>query len=281
MTDHGGYTCLTFLTDYGTQDGFVAACRAQMLRHAPGLPVIDITHDIPPGDVRRGATVLADTVPEFPAAVHIGVVDPGVGTARRSVALAAGGHVLVGPDNGLLVWAAEALGGIDTAVELTNESLWRHPVSRTFHGRDIYAPVGARIAAGLPLSEAGQALDPAVLVRLSAPLRDVSGGVARGEVHAIDRFGNCQLSLHPEDLRSVVAAPGLPDRVAVRLPDGSHTVAVAATFGAVPLGEPVLLTDSAGLLALAVNGGSAAQRFGLGVGAPVVLSRTSSEPMKE
>ena len=105
--------------------------------------------------------------------------------------------------------------------------------------------------------------------------------MARGEVHAIDRFGNCQLSLHPEDLRSVVAAPGLPDRVAVRLPDGSHTVAVAATFGAVPLGEPVLLTDSAGLLALAVNGGSAAQRFGLGVGAPVVLSRTSSEPMKE
>src|SRR5690606_41421671 len=108
----------------------------------------------------------------------------------------------------------------------------RHPVSRACHGRDIYAPVGARVAAGLPLSEAGQALDPAVLVRLSAPLRDVSGGVARGEVHAIDRFGNCQLSLHPEDLRSVVAAPGLPDRVAVRLPHGSQTGALARAVGA-------------------------------------------------
>lgn len=281
MTDREGHSCLSFLTDYGTQDGFVAACRGQMLRHAPHLPVIDITHEIPPGDVRRGATVLADTVPEFPDAVHVCVVDPGVGTERRSVALAAGGHVLVGPDNGLMIWAAQSLGGIDAAVELTNESLWRHPVSHTFHGRDVYAPVGARIAAGLPLAEAGRAVDPAGLVQLPEPFREVTAGTARTEVHAVDRFGNCQLSLIPEDLVTALGPVAPPDRVTVHLPGGAHSVAVAPTFGAVPVGEPLLLTDSAGLLALAVHGGSAAERFGLRVGVPVELTLTSTKHMKE
>ncbi|KUP98283.1 SAM hydrolase/SAM-dependent halogenase family protein [Thermobifida cellulosilytica] len=281
MTDRRGHSCLSFLTDYGTRDGFVAACKGQMLRHAPGVPVIDITHEIPPGDVRRGATVLADTAPELPDAVHVCVVDPGVGTERRAVAIAAGGHVLVGPDNGLMVWAARALGGIDAVVELTNASLWRHPVSRTFHGRDVYAPVGARIAAGLPLSEAGRAVDPAGLVRLPEPVREVSAGLARGEVHAVDRFGNCQLSLLPEDLHAALGSPEPPARVTVRLPGGARSVAVAPTFGAVPAGEPLLFTDSAGLLALAVNGGSAADLLGLRVGAPVELALTSAKHMGE
>ncbi|TDQ55164.1 SAM hydrolase/SAM-dependent halogenase family protein [Actinorugispora endophytica] len=271
MTDPGGHRCLSFLTDYGTRDGFVAACHGQMLRHAPGLRVVDITHEIPPGDVRRGATVLADTVPEFPRAVHVCVVDPGVGTERRSVALAAGGHVLVGPDNGLLVWAAEALGGIDAAFELTDESLWRRPVSDTFHGRDVYAPVGARIAAGLPPAGVGPELDPAGLARLPEPLREVSTGSARGEVRAVDRFGNCQLSLRPGDLRAALAGASAPDALTVRLPGGTRPLAAARTFGAVGAGEPLLLTDSAGRLALAVNGGSAAEVFGLDVGDPVEL----------
>ncbi|MEY9214095.1 SAM-dependent chlorinase/fluorinase [Thermobifida halotolerans] len=281
MTNREGHSCLSFLTDYGTRDGFVAACRGQMLRHAPGVPVIDITHEIPPGDVRCGATVLADTAPELPDAVHVCVVDPGVGTERRSVALAAGGHVLVGPDNGLLVWAAEALGGIESAVELTNGSLWRHPVSRTFHGRDVYAPVGARIAAGLPLTAAGRAVDPAGLVRLPEPRREVVAGAVRGEVHAVDRFGNCQLSLFPEDLRAALGGAEPPDRITVLLPTGPRTLAVAPTFGAVPGGEPLLLTDSAGRLALAVNGASAAELLGLRVGVPVELTLTSTKHVKE
>lgn len=271
MTETEGHACLSFLTDYGTRDGFVASCHGQMLRNAPGVPIIDITHQIPPGDVRRGAAVLADTVPELPRAVHVCVVDPGVGTARRSVALAAKGHVLVGPDNGLMVWAAEALGGIDAAFELTDGSLWRHPVSNTFHGRDVYAPVGARIAAGLPVAAVGPELGRALLVRLPEPRREVAAGAARGEVRAIDRFGNCQLSLLPADLHRALAGAPPAETLTVRLPGGTRSLATGRTFGAVPEGSGLLLTDSAGRLALAVNGGSAAESFALRVGDPVEL----------
>ncbi|GLU47416.1 SAM hydrolase/SAM-dependent halogenase family protein [Nocardiopsis ansamitocini] len=272
MTAPEGHSCLSFLTDYGNTDGFVAACHAQMLRYAPALRVIDITHQIPPGDIRRGATVLADTAPELPRAVHVCVVDPGVGTRRRSVAVAAGGHVLVGPDNGLLVWAAEALGGVAAVHELTNETLWRHPVSTTFHGRDVYAPVGAQIAAGTPLADVGRALAPTDLVRLPRPRREVRPGAAYGEVHAVDRFGNCQLSLSAQDLRAALAGSPQPEHLAVGLPGSAHTLPLAPTFGAVEPGAPLVLTDSAGRLSLAVNGGDAARTLDLSVGDPVDLT---------
>src|SRR5215469_2170822 len=139
------YSCLTFLTDFGLEDGFVAACHGVALRIAPSVPMIDITHLVPPGDVRRGAAVLAQTVPAMPPAVHVAVVDPGVGTTRRAIAVEAKGGVLVGPDNGLLSWAITALGGATRAVLLTNEALWNHPVAPTFHGRDIFMPVASHL----------------------------------------------------------------------------------------------------------------------------------------
>ena len=163
------YDSLTFITDYGLEDGFVAACHGVAARIAPGVRVIDITHLVQPGDVRRGAAVLAQTVPYLPPAVHVAVVDPGVGTARRGVAVEAGNGILIGPDNGLLSWATAALGGASRAFQLTNGDLWLHPVSPTFHGRDIFMPVAAHLAAGTDLASVGDEIELADLVNLPAP----------------------------------------------------------------------------------------------------------------
>ncbi len=157
--------------------------------------IIDITHLVQPGDVRRGAAVLAQTVGYLPPAVHVAVVDPGVGTTRRAIAVAAGGSILVGPDNGLLSWAIAALDGAKEAVQLTNGELWLHPVSATFHGRDIFMPVAAHLAAGLDLHEAGHQIGIDDLVALPAPTSRLHDGSAEGEVMSIDRFGNVQLSI--------------------------------------------------------------------------------------
>ncbi|RNL84015.1 SAM hydrolase/SAM-dependent halogenase family protein [Halostreptopolyspora alba] len=276
MRDPAGYSYLSFLTDYGREDGFVAICHGQMLERAPAARIIDITHDVGPGDLRRGATVLAETLPELPPGVHVAVVDPGVGTERRGIVAHAGGHVLVGPDNGLLVWAAEALGGIGECHEIANPGLWRHPISRTFHGRDIFAPVGAWLAAGLDPAEVGPEIASSTLVRLEEPRRAVSGRIAGGEVRAIDRFGNCQLSLLREDLTGLGDTP--PDSLRVHLPAGRWTVPFGTTFAEVDPGAPVLLVDSAGYVALAENGGNAARRFGLGVGDAVDIEPGDDAP---
>ena len=148
---------LSFLTDYGLEDGFVAACHGVGARIAPHADIIDVTHLVPPGDIRRGATVLAQTVPYLPPAVHVAVVDPGVGTARRGIAVAAGDSVFIGPDNGLLSWALAAVGGADRAFSLTNRELWLSRVTPTFHGRDIFMPVAAHLAADAELAAAGDA----------------------------------------------------------------------------------------------------------------------------
>src|ERR1035437_6480647 len=132
---------LSFLTDYGLEDGFVAACHGVAARLAPHAGIIDVTHLVPPGDIRRGAAVLAQTIPYLPPAVHVAVVDPGVGTARRGIAVQAGGGTLVGPDNGLRSGAIAAQGGAERACQLTNGEWWLHPVAPTFHGRDIFSPV--------------------------------------------------------------------------------------------------------------------------------------------
>ena len=164
-----GFQCLTFLTDYGLEDAFVAICHGVASRIVPDLRIIDITHMVPPGDIRRGAVVLAQAVPYLPPAVHVAVVDPGVGTARRAVAVEAGESVFVGPDNGLLSFAVAAAGGATRAVSLTDRALWRDNVPATFHGRDIFMPVAARLAAGTPLDEAGEPVEVSSLVTLPPP----------------------------------------------------------------------------------------------------------------
>ena len=249
-----------FLTDYGLEDGSVAACHGVAARIAPGIRVIDITHLVPPGDVRRGAAVLAQTIPYLPPGVHVAVVDPGVGTARRGIAVAAGESVLVGPDNGLLSWAVAALGGATAACQLTNGELWLHPVSPTFHGRDIFTPVAAHLAAGGDLATAGTPIDLADLVTLPAPTSRVHDGEAEGEVMSVDRFGNVQLSIAASDADRLGLGFGSP--VVVRCGRREPTVPYLETFAAVAPGEIVAFTDSAGLISLAVNGGDTPCRWG-------------------
>jgi S-adenosyl-L-methionine hydrolase (adenosine-forming) len=266
------YQYLSFLTDYGLEDGFVAACHGVAARIAPQAQIIDITHLVPPGDVRRGAAVLAQTVGYLPPAVHIAVVDPGVGTARRAIAVAAGDSIFVGPDNGLLSWSIATLGGGKAAVQLTNGDLWLHPVSATFHGRDIFMPVAAHLAAGLELDEAGAEVGIADLVALPAPTSRLHDGAAEGEVMSIDRFGNVQLSIPAADAGRLGIGIGSP--LIVQCGRRQFAVRYLDTFAAATPGEIVAFTDSAGLISLAINAGDAAEQLGLPPGAHVRIAQS-------
>ncbi len=261
---------LSFLTDYGLEDGFVAACHGVGARIAPHADIIDVTHLVPRGDVRRGAAVLAQTVPYLPPTVHVAVVDPGVGTARRGVAVAAGDSVLVGPDNGLLSWALTALGGAERAFSLTNRLLWLDRVTPTFHGRDIFMPVAAHLAADTELASSGEEIDISDLVTLPVPKRLVRDSTAEGEVLTVDRFGNVQLTITAMDAAEIGVSPG--GSVLVHCGRRRLTVPYRDMFGAVPPGELVAYTDSAGLVSIAVNGGDAAERLGLPPGARVTIA---------
>jgi S-adenosyl-L-methionine hydrolase (adenosine-forming) len=261
----GGFSWISLTTDYGLDDGFVAACHGVIARHAPAVRVIDVTHLVPPGDVRRGAAVLAQTLPDLPPAVHVAVVDPGVGTARRGIAVRTPGGLLVGPDNGLLPEAADALGGAVEAVELTSPEWMAARVSRTFHGRDVFAPVAARLALGAPLTGAGPPVGPAGLVRLPPPVVRTEPGWLEAEVLTVDRFGNVQLA------GTVVELDRLGPLVVVGA--GGHRAVRGGTFADAAPGGPVVLVDSAGRIAVAVNGGSAAALLGVRAGDPLRLSR--------
>jgi S-adenosylmethionine hydrolase len=261
---------LSFTTDYGLEDGFVAACRGVGARIAPHADIIDVTHLVPPGDVRRGAAVLAQTVPYLPPAVHVAVVDPGVGTDRRGVAVAAGDSVFIGPDNGLLSWAVTAAGGATRAFSLTNRRLWLGQVTPTFHGRDIFMPVAAHLATDAELTAAGAEIDVGDLVTLPAPERVVRDFTASGEVLTVDRFGNVQLTITAADAAEIGVTRG--GTVLAHFGHRQLTLPYRETFGAVATGELVAYADSAGLVSIAVNGGNAAQRLGLPPGARVSIT---------
>jgi len=241
------YDWITLTTDYGLSDGYAGMLRGVIAQHAPWARVIDVTHLVPPGDVARGATVLAQAVGHFPPAVHVGVVDPGVGTGRRAVAIRTPRGLLVGPDNGLLTAAADALGGVQAAVRLTETTWFLPEVSMTFHGRDVFAPVAARLAAGVPLADAGPAIEPESLVRLPEPIVVIGDGYLEAEVLTVDRFGNVQL-----------AAPGPAiDGLGEQLMVGGVRATRAKTFADGQPGRLIVYVDSAGKVALAVNGGRA------------------------
>ncbi|MFE3451136.1 S-adenosyl-l-methionine hydroxide adenosyltransferase family protein [Nonomuraea sp. NPDC059194] len=261
---------ITLLTDYGLEDGYVAACHGVIARIAPQARVIDVCHLVPSGDVRRGAAILAQTIPYLPAGIHVGIVDPGTGGARRAVAVEAGGRIFIGPDNGLLSWAITTSGGAAAAYEITNQELFLTPVSPTFPGRDVFSPVSAHLCAGRKLSDVGAELPLERLVSLPPPVSHVREGAVEGEVVSVDRYGNTQLSIAAEDLASVGVRVG--DTLAVWLGRRQLSLPYRESFAAVPPGELVAFTDSAGLVALAVNSGDAAQRLGLPPGAHVRLS---------
>lgn len=260
---------ISITTDYGVDDGFVAACKGVIAQIATNVRIVDITHNVPPQDVRRGAAVLAQTVPYLPPAVHLAVVDPGVGTGRRGLAVVTPGGLLVGPDNGLLVPAADALGGVTAAYELTNAEYWRPAVSPTFHGRDVFAPVAAHLATGTPPEKFGTTVQPNSLVLLPTPETNLAAGRLDTEVLAVDRFGNVQLAATATELAQV----GLqaPMRVRLRLDVVTVEATLGSTFNDVPRGALLAYVDSAGMVALAVNGGSAAGRLVITPGGRVEL----------
>jgi S-adenosylmethionine hydrolase len=241
------YDFITLTTDFGLTDSFVAELHGAIGRLTPWIRVIDVTHQAHPGDVVRGAAVLAQAVTNLPRAVHVGVIDPGVGTARRAIAVRTPDGLLVGPDNGLLAGAADALGGVLSVVHLTNPAWHGATVSRTFHGRDVFAPVAARLAGGAPLRDAGDQVDPASLVRLPEPVVATGDGYLEAEVLTIDRFGNVQLAAPGESLA------GLRENLVV---GGIHAVQ-RGTFGEAPPGALIVFADSAGRVAVAINGGRA------------------------
>jgi S-adenosylmethionine hydrolase len=262
------YRVIGFLTDYGLADAYVAVCHGVLDEIAPAARVIDVSHLVPPQDVARGARVLAQAAPYLAPAVLVAVVDPGVGGARRPVAVEAGGCLLVGPDNGLLLEAASALGGVNRAVVLDRPEFFRPSVSATFHGRDVFSPVAAYLFNGVALTELGSMIEPASLTSLAEPLLRHGEGWLETEVVSVDRFGNVQLGARRADLEAL----GLADGDLVRIAAARTTTAtVGTTFGTVPPGEPVLLVDSDGHLAVAVNQGRAADVLGTRSGAVLRL----------
>jgi S-adenosyl-L-methionine hydrolase (adenosine-forming) len=262
---------ITFLSDYGYEDEFAGVCRAVIARIAPEAPLIDLTHGIERHAVSEGALVLASALPYAPVGVHLAIVDPGVGSPRRAVAVRVGGEgrILVGPDNGLLWRAIERLGPVVEAVDVSLSPLRLEPVSATFHGRDVFAPVAAHLASGARLPEVGETLDPAELVRLEASRARVEPGpVVVAHVARADRFGNVILDLVEPDLPASGLRLGRPLRVEA---GGAHDAIYARTFADAPDGALLLYLDSSGSLALAVNRGSAAERIGLARGDEVSL----------
>jgi S-adenosylmethionine hydrolase len=248
---------ITFLTDFGLQDDFVGTCHGVIKRIAPDVHVIDITHGLGPGKVLQGALVLANTLPYMPAGVHLAVVDPGVGGPRRALALQdAEGRIYVGPDNGLLLPAAERFGGIVAAHELANPKYALEPVSRTFHGRDLFSPAAAYLARGVELAELGPPIDPEALVQLELPEPEIGTSRIRASVLYVDRFGNVTLNLARADLEQVGIVPGIRVELLSR---GERFYAVAArTFADGRSGDLIVYEDSYRNVAIAISNGDAA-----------------------
>ena len=252
---------ITLLTDYGSDDDFVGVCHAVIAGIAPEARVVDLSHGIPRHDVRTGAIVLRRSLPYAPAGVHLAVVDPEVGGRRRAVALrtAEEDRLLVGPDNGLLSPAADRFGGVVQAVEISTSPCRLTPVSATFHGRDLFSPVAAHLAAGTDLAEVGEPLEPAELVRLDLPTGRLEGAEVVAHVLAIDRYGNVTLDAE----HAMLARSGLRlgQQVIVEAAGAEHTAVYAHAFTDVAAGELLLYEDAYRTLALAVNRGSAAEQL--------------------
>ena len=261
---------VTFLSDYGLDDDFVGVCHGVIAQIAPQTRVIDVTHGIARHDVRAGALVLQRALPYMPAGVHLAVVDPEVGAQRRAVALACAeqGRLLVGPDNGLLSLAAARFGGVLEAVEIGRSPLRLEPVSASFHGRDVFAPVAAHLATGATaLAEAGSPLDPAELVGLVLPRARACDGGLVAHVLQADRYGNVVLDAGHADL----SASGL--RLGRALTVNGHRALFARTFADVPPGELVLYEDGYRVLSLAVNRGSALDALGLALDDEILIAQ--------
>jgi S-adenosylmethionine hydrolase len=248
-------------TDFGSADGYAGAVKGVILSVFPEARLVDLSHELAPGDVAAASELLARATPFFPAGtVHLAVVDPGVGTARRGLALLSGGQLYVGPDNGIFAGALELAGADPVCFALENRGLWRESVSPVFHGRDVFGPVAAYLARGGDLREVGPAVEPSGLVRLARPAPVATADGLRGEVVHVDRFGNLVTNLRaPEGVTAAsVEVAGL------RLP-------LSRTYQDAAPGALVALVGSSGKIEIAVNGASAAARLAAGRGLVVIF----------
>jgi S-adenosyl-L-methionine hydrolase (adenosine-forming) len=253
------YDTVSFLSDYGRVDEFVGIVHSVIRSIAPAVSVVDITHDIAPHDVRGAGLTLARSAQYLCPGVVLAVVDPGVGTARRAVAVEVGdgASVLVGPDNGLLAPAVALCGGAGRVVELTDPDLQLPSLGPTFAGRDVFAPAVAHLCLGVDLAEFGPAVSPTSLLPGILPVSYDDEGVFVAEVLWIDRFGNAQLNVDPSEIET------FGDRVRLRFNDEHRTARRVETYADVGAGEVGLVVDSYGLVAIVVDRGSAARTLGL------------------
>jgi len=266
---------VTFLTDFGLRDPSAGVLTGVVLGIAPEARTLDLSHAIPPFDVEAGAEALVESLVHLPVGAHVAVVDPGVGTERRPIAIRCGrGDVLIGPDNGLLLPAAAALGGALAIVILDDERWWGTSRSHTFHGRDLFAPVAAHLAAGIAFGALGTPISVEALVPATAIPVTITDGELRTAVRIVDGFGTLVLAGDHSSIESALGtlAPGTALTLSVL---GKPVSTVWATrFGDVAVGEPLCYIDSTGRLALAINLGSAAERFGAGRRDPVIIRRS-------
>jgi S-adenosyl-L-methionine hydrolase (adenosine-forming) len=277
MTDQiatPAYNTITFLSDYGTTDEFVGVVHAVVREIAPHVQIVDLTHQIPPYDVKAGSLTLARSIAYLPRGIVLAVVDPGVGTARRAIAVqvAGGEGILIGPDNGLLAPAVAMAGGAEFAVELRNPEYHLEAPGATFAGRDIFAPAAAHLCNGVSLASLGPEVDPAALMPATVPLPRTEGDRIFAEVLWVDRYGNCQLNLGPEDLE------GFPHALMLRVgresdPDGvtERFVRRTTNFAEIGTGALGLVLDSYGMMAICGLGRSAAEELSIAAGDQVVV----------
>jgi S-adenosylmethionine hydrolase len=268
---------ITFLSDFGPSAP--AVCRGVMFGIAPDANIIDINHQVPRYSIRDGAGSLVFALPHMPVGVHVAVVDPGVGTDRKPVALrVARGDVLIGPDNGLLIEAAERLGGIVEARVIENRGYWLPVVSSSFHGRDIFAPTAAHVAMGAPFESIGSVVPIDELVRISRPQAKVGKDRLESVITSVMIYGNVTMAGTPLDLTMAIGplTDGRPVRLTFAPADGGEPLVEdtvwGITFGSVPIGDSVLMSDSEGRLSLSDNQGDAARRLGLKVDRPVTIT---------
>ena len=265
---------LTFLSDYGLEDEFVGVCQGVILRIDPHVKIIHIHHNILRQSIRHGAIVLEQSIRFMPESVHLAVVDPGVGSERRAIVIESGwGEIFVGPDNGLLIPAAEQCGGLKRAFEILDRAFLLTPISRTFQGRDVFSPAAAHIANGVDPSDLGPAIPLDDLERLEIPEAWVHDDHLHAEVLQVDRFGNLQLNVNRAHLETVHLSNGA--RLEVRMEGHRIHVPLGTTFADVEDGEFVLIEDSYRHLSLAVNKGDAAARLRARAGSTAIVGPTA------
>lgn len=262
------YDTISFLSDYGTSDEFAGVVRSVIRQLAPEVAVVDLTHHIPAHDVRAGGLALARSVQYLAPGVVLAVVDPGVGTSRRAIAVEVGdgASVLVGPDNGLLAPAVAMVGGATRAVELTNPDYQLPAPGPTFAGRDVFGPAAAHLCNGVDLLELGREVDVHGLLPGIIPITRVEDGAIVAEVLWTDAYGNLQLNVDPDEIA------GFGDRIGLRIDGRARTGVRHGTYAEIPTGEIGLVVDSYGLVSIAVDRGSASEELGIATGDEVVLA---------